>query len=39
MQLLNEKAIKAGREAYLTERMAKKLYSASLSSPTTGLMT
>jgi thiazole synthase len=33
-----KKAIEAGREAYLAGRMAKKLYSASPSSPTTGLI-
>ena len=31
-----KKAVEAGREAYLAGRMAKKLYSASPSSPTTG---
>jgi len=30
------KAVEAGREAYLAGRMAKKLYSASPSSPTSG---
>ncbi len=33
-----KKAVQAGREAYLAGRMAKKLYSASPSSPTTGLI-
>ena len=33
-----KKAIEAGRESYLAGRMAKKLYSASPSSPTTGLI-
>jgi thiazole synthase len=33
------KAIEAGREAFLAGRMPKKLYSASPSSPTTGLIT
>lgn len=33
-----KKAIEAGREAYLAGRMPKKLYSASPSSPTTGLI-
>jgi len=33
-----KKAIEAGREAYLAGRMPKKLYSASASSPTTGLI-
>ncbi|HQR61300.1 MAG TPA: thiazole synthase [Methylophilaceae bacterium] len=33
-----KKAVEAGREAYLAERMPKKLYSASPSSPTTGLI-
>ena len=32
------KAVEAGREAYLAGRMAKKLYSAAPSSPTTGLI-
>jgi thiazole synthase len=32
------KAVEAGREAYLAGRMAKKLYSASSSSPTTGII-
>jgi thiazole synthase len=32
------KAVEAGREAYLAGRMAKKLYSASPSSPTTGII-
>ena len=32
------KAVQAGREAFLAGRMAKKLYSASPSSPTTGLI-
>jgi thiazole synthase len=32
------KAVEAGREAFLAGRMAKKLYSASPSSPTTGLI-
>lgn len=33
-----KKAVEAGREAYLAGRMPKKLYSASPSSPTTGLI-
>lgn len=33
-----KKAVEAGREAYLAGRMEKKLYSASPSSPTTGLI-
>ncbi|MDO8891008.1 MAG: thiazole synthase [Sulfurimicrobium sp.] len=33
-----KKAVEAGREAFLAGRMAKKLYSASPSSPTTGLI-
>ena len=33
-----KKAIEAGRESYLAGRMAKKLYSAAPSSPTTGLI-
>ena len=33
-----KKAVEAGREAYLAGRMAKKFYSASPSSPTTGLI-
>lgn len=33
------KAVEAGREAYLAGRMAKKLYSASPSSPTDGIIT
>ena len=33
-----KKSIEAGREAFLAGRMAKKLYSASPSSPTTGLI-
>jgi len=33
------KAVEAGRDAYLAGRMAKKLYSAAPSSPTTGLIT
>lgn len=33
-----KKAVEAGREAYLAVRMPKKLYSASPSSPTTGLI-
>lgn len=33
-----KKAVEAGREAYLAGRMLKKLYSASPSSPTTGLI-
>ncbi len=33
-----KKAVQAGREAYLAGRMPKKLYSASPSSPTTGLV-
>ena len=32
------KAVEAGREAFLAGRMPKKLYSASPSSPTTGLI-
>jgi thiazole synthase len=34
-----KKAVEAGREAFLAGRMAKKLYSAAPSSPTTGLIT
>ena len=34
-----KKAVEAGRESFLAGRMAKKLYSASPSSPTTGLIT
>jgi thiazole synthase len=34
-----KKAVEAGREAYLAGRMQKKLYSASPSSPTEGLIT
>ena len=34
-----KKAVEAGREAYLAGRMPKKLYSASPSSPTEGLIT
>ena len=34
-----KKAVEAGREAYLAGRMPKKLYSASPSSPTSGLIT
>jgi thiazole synthase len=34
-----KKAVEAGREAYLAGRMPKKLYSASASSPATGLIT
>ena len=34
-----KKAVEAGRDAYLAGRMAKKLYSAAPSSPTTGLIT
>jgi thiazole synthase len=34
-----KKAVEAGREAYLAGRMAKKLYAASPSSPTTGVIT
>ena len=34
-----KKAIEAGRESYLAGRMAKKLYSATPSSPTAGLIT
>ena len=34
-----KKAVEAGREAFLAGRMAKKLYSASPSSPTSGLIT
>lgn len=33
-----KKAVEAGREAYLAGRMAKKLYSASPSSPTAGMI-
>ena len=33
-----KKAVEAGREAYLAGRMAKKLYMASSSSPTTGMI-
>jgi thiazole synthase len=33
-----KKAVEAGREAYLAGRMAKKLYSASPSSPTAGVI-
>src|SRR6185295_11917742 len=33
-----KKAVEAGREAYLAGRMAKKLYSASPSSPTGGVI-
>ena len=33
-----KKAVEAGREAYLAGRMPKKLYSATPSSPTTGLI-
>jgi thiazole synthase len=33
-----KKAVEAGRDAYLAGRMPKKLYSASPSSPTTGLI-
>jgi len=33
-----KKAVEAGREAYLAGRMAKKLYSASPSSPTSGMI-
>jgi thiazole synthase len=33
-----KKAVQAGREAYLAGRMPKKLYSASPSSPTTGMI-
>jgi thiazole synthase len=33
------KAVEAGREAYLAGRMEKKLYSASPSSPTLGMIT
>jgi thiazole synthase len=33
-----KKAVEAGREAYLAGRMPKKLYSASPSSPTSGLI-
>jgi len=33
-----KKAVEAGRDAYLAGRMAKKLYSASPSSPTTGVI-
>ena len=38
MALAMKKAVQAGREAFLAGRMAKKLYSASPSSPTTGLI-
>jgi len=34
-----KKAVEAGREAYLAGRMPRKLYSASPSSPTAGLIT
>ena len=33
-----KKAVEAGRQAYLAGRMPKKLYAASPSSPTTGLI-
>jgi thiazole synthase len=33
-----KKAVEAGREAYLAGRMPKKLYTASPSSPTTGMI-
>jgi thiazole synthase len=33
-----KKAVEAGREAYLAGRMAKKLYSAAPSSPTSGVI-
>jgi thiazole synthase len=33
-----KKAVEAGREAFLAGRMPKKLYSATPSSPTTGLI-
>jgi thiazole synthase len=33
-----KKGVEAGREAYLAGRMPKKLYSASPSSPTTGII-
>jgi thiazole synthase len=33
-----KKAVEAGRESFLAGRMAKKLYSASPSSPTTGMI-
>jgi thiazole synthase len=33
-----KKAVEAGREAFLAGRMAKKFYTASPSSPTTGLI-
>ena len=33
-----KKAVEAGREAYLAGRMPKKLYSATPSSPTTGII-
>lgn len=39
MALAMRKAVEAGREAYRAGRMPKKLYSASPSSPTTGLIT
>jgi thiazole synthase len=32
------KAVEAGREAYLAGRMPKKMYQASPSSPTTGMI-
>jgi thiazole synthase len=34
-----KKGVEAGREAYLAGRMPKKLYSASPSSPTAGIIT
>jgi thiazole synthase len=34
-----KKAVEAGREAFVAGRMPKKLYSATPSSPTTGLIT
>jgi thiazole synthase len=33
-----KKAVEAGREAYLAGRMPKKIYTASPSSPTTGII-
>ena len=38
MASVMKKAIEAGREAFLAERMAKKLYSASPSSPKQGMI-
>jgi thiazole synthase len=34
-----QKAVEAGREAFLAGRMPKKIYQASPSSPTSGLIT